>query len=79
MSTCKECLHIDACGGFTPTDLDADVFDYCRKGNTTEIDMMRCQIIQLYGYGDKVAPKEIWTFTKKFVEWIQKQLIRKAG
>lgn len=46
---------------------------------TTEIDMMRCQIIQLYGYGDKVAPKKIWTFTKNFVEWMQKQLIRKAG
>ena len=37
MSTCKDCLHIDACSGFTPTDLDADVFDYCRKGNTDEI------------------------------------------
>ena len=37
MSTCKDCLHYDACGGFTPTDLDADVFDYCRKGNTDEI------------------------------------------
>lgn len=37
MSTCKDCLHYDACGGFTPTDLDADVFDYCRKGNIDEI------------------------------------------
>jgi len=46
---------------------------------TTEIDMMKMQIIQLYGYGDRVAPKKIWTFTKHFVEWMQKQLIRKAG
>lgn len=37
MSTCKECLHFEVCGGFTPTDLDADAFDYCRKGNTDEI------------------------------------------
>ena len=37
MSTCKDCLHYEVCGGFTPTDLDADVFDYCRKGNTDEI------------------------------------------
>ena len=46
---------------------------------TTEIDMMRCQIIQLYGYGDCVAPKKIWTFTKHFAEWMSKQLSRKAG
>lgn len=46
---------------------------------TTEIDMVKGQIIQLYGYGDRVAPKKIWTFTKHFVEWMQKQLIRKAG
>ena len=37
MMTCKDCLHYEVCGGFTPTDLDADVFDYCRKGNTDEI------------------------------------------
>lgn len=46
---------------------------------TTEIDMIRGQIIQLYGYGDCVAPKKIWTFTKHFVEWMSKQLSRKAG
>ena len=37
MATCKECLHIEVCSGFTPTDLDRDVFDYCRKGITEEI------------------------------------------
>lgn len=37
MATCKECLHIGVCGGFTPTDLDRDVFDYCREGRTEDI------------------------------------------
>lgn len=37
MATCKECLHYEVCSGFTPTDLDRDVFDYCRKGITEEI------------------------------------------
>ena len=37
MATCKECLYIDECSGFTPSDLDRDVFDYCRKGITEEI------------------------------------------
>ena len=35
--TCKDCIHYDMCSGFTPTDLDFDVFDYCRKGITDEI------------------------------------------
>ena len=35
--TCKDCVHCEACGGFTPTDLDQDVFDYCIKGTTDEI------------------------------------------
>ena len=35
--TCKDCIHYNACSGFTPTDLDRDVFDYCRKGITDEI------------------------------------------
>lgn len=37
MATCKECLHYDACGGYLPSDLDADVFDYCKKGIADEI------------------------------------------
>lgn len=35
--TCKDCFHYKACSGFTPTDLDQDVFDYCRKGIADEI------------------------------------------
>lgn len=35
--TCKDCFHYEACSGFTPTDLDQDVFDYCRKGIADEI------------------------------------------
>lgn len=35
--TCKDCLHNGACSGFTPTDLDKDVFDYCREGRADEI------------------------------------------
>ena len=34
---CKDCIHYEVCGGFTPTDLDTDVFDYCREGRTDEI------------------------------------------
>ena len=37
MATCKKCLHNGVCGGFVPTDLDRDVFDYCREGRTDEI------------------------------------------
>ncbi len=37
MSKCKDCFHYDVCSGFTPTDLDADVFDYCREGRADEI------------------------------------------
>ena len=35
--TCKDCIHYDMCSGVTPTDLDSDVFDYCREGRTDEI------------------------------------------
>lgn len=37
MATCKECLHAEACDGFMPSDLDRDVFHYCREGRTDEI------------------------------------------
>ena len=37
MSNCKDCIHYDVCGGFIPSDLDRDVFDYCKKGKTEEI------------------------------------------
>ena len=35
--TCKECYHYDACGGYSPTDLDKDVWDLCAKGKSDEI------------------------------------------
>lgn len=35
--SCKDCVHYEVCGGFTPTDLDKDVFDYCREGRSDEI------------------------------------------
>ena len=35
--TCKDCIHYDVCNDFIPTDLDSDVFDYCREGRTDEI------------------------------------------
>lgn len=37
MATCKDCLHYEIGCSFTPTDLDCDVFDYCRKGISDEI------------------------------------------
>ena len=35
--TCKDCIHFDVCSGYTPTDLDSDVFNYCREGRADEI------------------------------------------
>lgn len=37
MATCKECLHVSVCSGFTPTDLDMDVWEFCVNGRTDEI------------------------------------------
>lgn len=37
MATCKQCLHYDVCGGYLPSDLDKDVFDYLREGRGDEI------------------------------------------
>ena len=37
MGTCKDCLHYGVCGGFTPTDLDRDVWHYCTQGRQDEI------------------------------------------
>lgn len=38
MARCKDCMHYeDPCDGFIPSDLDSDVFDYCRKGIPEEI------------------------------------------
>lgn len=37
MATCKECLHYEVCGGYLPSDLDKDVFDYLREGRGDEI------------------------------------------
>lgn len=35
--TCKDCLHGDVCVGYTPTDLDRDVWHYCREGKADQI------------------------------------------
>lgn len=35
--TCKDCLHSDVCVGYTPTDLDRDVWHYCREGKADQI------------------------------------------
>lgn len=35
--TCKDCLYYAKGCEFIPSDLDSDVFDYCRKGITDEI------------------------------------------
>ena len=35
--TCKDCLHYEVCGRCIPSDLDIDVFDFCRDGRTDEI------------------------------------------
>lgn len=35
--TCKDCIYYAKGCEFVPSDLDSDVFDYCRKGITDEI------------------------------------------
>lgn len=35
--TCKDCLHGDMCEGYIPTDLDRDVWHYCREGRADQI------------------------------------------
>ena len=35
--TCKDCLHGDMCEGYIPTDLDKDVWHYCREGRADQI------------------------------------------
>lgn len=35
--TCKNCYHYEACSGYSISDLDKDVWDYCAKGKTDEI------------------------------------------
>lgn len=37
MATCKDCFHYEACSGFKPTDLDKDVWHYCKMGIPEEI------------------------------------------
>lgn len=37
MATCRDCYHYHACGGFTPSDLDKDVWDLCAQGKADEI------------------------------------------
>ena len=37
MATCKDCFHYEACSGFKPTDLDKDVWCYCKMGIPEEI------------------------------------------
>ena len=35
--TCKDCLHGDVCVGYVPSDLDRDVWQYCREGKADQI------------------------------------------
>ena len=48
---------------------------------TAEIDMTSFVVIQLYGYGDCTAPKEVTEFTKKFARYLKQQCahIRKSA
>ena len=45
MATCKGCLHYEACSGYLPTDLDKDIWHFCREGRADEIPDIedRCQ------------------------------------
>lgn len=53
--TCKDCIHYDACGGFIPSDLDSDVFDYCSKGIADEIPDIDERCSNFESKADKVA------------------------
>ena len=69
MATCRDCLHYEVCGGFTPTDLDRDVFDYCREGRADEIPDIeeRCNLFK-----DKSQYAEV-----KRGEWIRHKTLYK--
>lgn len=48
---------------------------------TCEIDMFDFRVLQLYGYGDCAAPKNIKKFASEFAKWLSKKSIKiqKAG
>lgn len=46
---------------------------------TCEIDMTSLQVLQLYGHGDCIAPKDVKDFSRSFVEKVLKKELRKAG
>lgn len=48
---------------------------------TCEIDMCDFKVLQLYGYGDCIAPKNIKKFANEFAKWLSKKSfkLQKAG
>lgn len=48
---------------------------------TAEIDMFSFVVTQFYGYGDKPAPPQLWSFIREFARWLKTQRgkLRKAG
>ena len=46
---------------------------------TAEINMWSFNIIQLYGYADCPAPKEVRTFVRCFADSLKSNVSRKAG
>lgn len=69
--TCKECIHYDACGGFLPTDLDRDVFDYCAKGIADEIPDIEERCSEFLSTSDVVEVIH--------GEWIKPQFLSRSG
>ena len=70
MATCKECLHIGVCPGFLPSDLDKDVWSYCREGRTDEIPDIdkrcnefkdRSRFVEVVRCRDCAVPHNKWT------------------
>ncbi|MBQ2391849.1 MAG: PcfJ domain-containing protein [Clostridia bacterium] len=48
---------------------------------TAEIDMANFDVVQLYGYGDCLPPKDVRVFTKKFAQYLMQQCasVRKSA
>ena len=57
MATCKECVFYGHCSGYLPSDLDEDIWHYCREGRTDEIPDIdrRCSDFKLDHYAQLEA------------------------
>lgn len=82
MATCKECLYYEACSGYLPSDLDEDIWHYCREGKSDEIPDIdeRCSDFKLDHYAQLASAwnefkQAIWDLEiVRFMFWLADKL-----